>query len=315
MGSAVLTSTNAAWAWSVASPATTITIEAIGGGGCGGYGAATGAYCGGGKGGSYNKKTITKGAETTLNIVVGAGGQDNTANLHGTASSVTQGATVVLRAPGGNGVGNDDGSGAAGVNGTPVGDDDNAGGNGANSSSGSINGAGGGAGGPTGPGSGSTSGGGNFADGTHYCGDGGAAVAVNNAGNVGSNYGGGGSGGQTNKAADKAGGHGANGIVVITWTDSETHSGTALISGKGNQTATGVKGALASPLISGKGNRTGTGTKGALGTALVSGKGNRSGAGTKAAFGTLTLSGIGHLSGTGVKFSYITKGLSFFGAL
>lgn len=315
MGSAVLTASDAAWAWSVASPATTITIEAIGGGGCGGYGAANPAYCGGGKGGSYNKITINKGAETTLNIVVGAGGQDNGASLHGTASSVTQVSTVVLRAPGGNGVANDSGTGATGVNGTPVGDLDHAGGNGTNSSSGSVNGAGGGAGGPTAAGSGVTSGAGNFLNGTHYCGNGGAAVAVNNAGNVGSNYGGGGSGGQTNKSTDKAGGHGANGVVVITWTDPETHSGTALISGKGNRTATGVKGAIASPLISGKGNRTGTGVKGALGTALVSGKGNRSGAGTKAAFGTLTISGIGHLSGTGVKFSYANKGLSFFGAL
>jgi hypothetical protein len=118
MGSAVLTSSDAAWAWSVAGGATTITAEALGGGGAGGYSATNPSYCAGGKGGSYAKKVITKGAESTLNITVGAGGVGTTVNgtdEHGAASTIVQDAATVLSAAGGAGVATDGTSGAEAI--------------------------------------------------------------------------------------------------------------------------------------------------------------------------------------------------------
>jgi hypothetical protein len=73
-------------------------------------------------------------------------------------------------------------------------------------------------------GSGVTGGGagtGTFNDSNTY--QGGGANGVNNtAGSAGTLYGGAGSGGEANTAADRLGGDGRNGIVVLTWTDPPT---------------------------------------------------------------------------------------------
>jgi hypothetical protein len=184
-------------------------------------------YGGGGKGGSYAKKTITKGAENTLNIMVGAGGT-STAGVtqNGTASTVVQGtspAITVLSAAGGAGAAEDSQAGATAIVGTNIGDLVYEGGRGADCA-GMSSGGGGGAAGPSGVGKdaiGRTAGnhgGGKFLNDNDYCGDGGEGVAVRNFGNPGIQYGGGGSGGSTDQNVFEAGGMGKQGIVVITWT-------------------------------------------------------------------------------------------------
>lgn len=212
MATTVLTSSDAAWAWPTG--VTTLTAEAIGGGGAGGNATNNPATGGGGKGGSYARVTITKGAESTLNITVGGAAQ---------ASTIVQGATTVLSAAGGaNGVTNST-AGATALVGSNIGTVTYAGGNGGTGVSGGTSGAGGGAAGPSSAGgnaSGGTAGGagtGTFQDSATRQGGGAGGVAVRTAGGVGFNYGGGGSGGSTNQTTDRLGGAGAPGVVVLTY--------------------------------------------------------------------------------------------------
>jgi hypothetical protein len=236
MASVVLTATDAAWAWSVTGGATELIAEAIGGGGGGGGVSGYVAGGGGGKGGGYSKVTITKGAETTLNITVGtagtAGASSGAAGGNGGASSIVQGVTTVLLAPGGNGGAGStsnsySGAGATTENGTAVGDVTNAGGNGGNGVYTVPNsGGGGGAAGPSGAGgngSGATAGahgGGNFLNNIDYCSLGAAGrTTTAAAGIAGPGVGAGGSGGLATASTNRAGGAGYRGVVVLTWND------------------------------------------------------------------------------------------------
>jgi hypothetical protein len=99
------TSTNATW--SIPSGVTKIEALVIsGGGGGGGTNATASNYGGGGGGGGYVCKFITLSGDTTLNIVVGAGGAGGATSGSGTAggtSSITgnQSSTVYATIAGG----------------------------------------------------------------------------------------------------------------------------------------------------------------------------------------------------------------------
>lgn len=125
MGTIVLTTSNAAWPWSDVGGATVITVEGIGAGGGGGGENGYPAAGGGGGGGGYAKVVITKGAESTLDITVGAAGTAGSGGNGGAGgyTRVLQGGSGVLLAQGGGGGGGgttDNHSGSAGTAGTAV---------------------------------------------------------------------------------------------------------------------------------------------------------------------------------------------------
>ena len=234
MASVVLTVTDAAWAWSVTGGATELIAEAIGGGG-GGGGVTnnTVAGGGGGQGGGYAKVTITKGAETTLNITIGAAGAAG-ALVDGGAggfSSIVQGAATVLLAAGGDyGRGGSTSTGFAGgtvPTGTAVGDLTKTGGAGGTGNTATpSSGGGGGAGGPSGNGGNASAntagahGGGNFLNGIDYCTLGAAGrITTAAAGVDGGGVGSAGSGGLATGSTNRVGGAGYRGVVVLTWND------------------------------------------------------------------------------------------------
>lgn len=238
MGIAILTSSNASWPWSNTGGQTTVTAELLGaGGGGGGVSNNTEEAGGGGKGGAYVRVTLTKGAESTLNITVGAlGAAGNAAGGNGGDggfSEINQNGTVVARAPGGQGgVGGTTNAGHAGgstENGTEVhtGGTYFAGGNGATGDiTANFSGGGGGAAGPTSAGTAATTqtggarGTGTWADGSTTRNTAGAdGRTTGNAGQTPADFGGGGSGGYATSATNRAGGAGAAGIVVLTWVD------------------------------------------------------------------------------------------------
>lgn len=214
MGSAVLTASDAAWAWPAG--VTSLTAEALGGGGAGGLASNNPANCGGGKGGSYAKKAITK-TVATMNITVGAASA---------ASTIVQNGVTELSAAGGATPAANQSAGAIGLVGSNIGDLTYAGGNGGNAvGTNTTSGGGGGAAGPGGvggAGSGGTAGTCEmtpFLNGLTYAVASGAGVVVRTAGVAGSGKGCAGSGGNTNQATDRAGGAGAVGVVVLTWDD------------------------------------------------------------------------------------------------
>lgn len=215
-----------------------MTAHAIGGGGGGGGAEGNPGTGGGGKGGYYASVVITKGAETTLNVVVGAGGAGGTSANgqfapYGDHSSVTQGGTTVLRGLGGAGgetttANSVNGAGATGsgnpVNNTPVGTTQFVGGNGGtgNFTSGAQgSGAGGGAAGPSGNGGNAsvnvagTGNGANAGAGAPGVGDSTNGAAAPSAGPV---YGGGGGGAKANTNANRAGGAGRQGVIWFVYT-------------------------------------------------------------------------------------------------
>lgn len=244
------TASNASWPWSTIAPITTLTAHTIGGGGGGGAATGNPATGGGGKGGSYASVVITKGAETTLAVTIGAAGSAGvgTAGGSGGASAVAQGGTTVVRGAGGGGggigsAGSTNGAGATTVNGTPTGTTTFVGGNGGtgNFTSGvQGSGAGGGAastGGNGGAASVNVAGTGN---GTNA---GAGAAGVGNtlpgaaAPSAGPVYGGGGSGGKANSNTDQSGGAGRQGVVWLVYDDilPQAVTTTAVTSGVADQ--------------------------------------------------------------------------------
>jgi hypothetical protein len=215
---------------------TTCIAEGLGAGGCGGAALGNPSSGGGGKGGGYAKKTITKGAESSMTITVGAG----LANSNGGDSGVQQGASVVMLAPGGAqassaGSNSINSAGQTSHPSTAIGDTTFAGGNGGtgNFTSGvQGSGAGGGAAGSTSVGGNGnvnvagSAGTGAFANGVVYSGAGAAGVGNSLAGAVGPSagpvYGGAGSGGKANNNTDRLGGAGRQGVVVITYPGGNT---------------------------------------------------------------------------------------------
>ena len=126
--------------YTVPTGVTTLTVEAWGGGGRGG--SVANMRGGGGGGGAYARKVISVTPGQVLTIVVGAGA---TGTAAGGDSEVLIGATLHVRAKGGNSVANNNSTGATGGSAaTSIGDVTFAGGNGANGTSGSSGGGGGG---------------------------------------------------------------------------------------------------------------------------------------------------------------------------
>lgn len=215
--------TSVVWNWSDIAPITEILAHGIGGGGAGGPATGNPACGGGGKGGGYADVIITKGAETTLSITVGAGGVNtgstNVLRAGGNSTVVQNGVTRIL-APGGYGgagaaSNSMAGAGATLTAGTAIGGVTKTGGNGGtgNFASGAT-GSGGGGGAASELGNG-----GNAAvyvagiGRMPYGGTGGTGVGDNLQGNNGNQYGGGGSGGKAITTTDRLGGNGAIGFV------------------------------------------------------------------------------------------------------
>jgi gliding motility-associated-like protein len=220
--------TNPTNPWTVPAGVTSIKVEVWGGGGGGGgCNSALGtSYGSGGGGGAYNVSTFPVSSGQTYTILIGAGGTGSSdANgKDGTASSVS--------GPGGS-VSANPGSGGArrgGLAGTGATGGFNNGGNGGRANS---NGAGGGGGAGNAPPSGTGNGGdgsntaaGSAGAGALPGGAGGAYRNSNGTGKAGEAPGGGGGGGyQIFFNGRKAGGTGASGQVVITYT---TETGTTI---------------------------------------------------------------------------------------
>lgn len=188
-----------------------IKVECWGAGGGGSTRTTNGTnYGAGGGGGAYASSIITVTPGATYSIVVGTGGAANSAGGNSSFNTTT------VVAAGGSSAGNNGTTGAAGgTTAASTGTTKYAGGSGGNAGVSSLSGAGGGAAGSTGAGGDAS--GGIAGVGTSLNGGSGASgVAAGNAGAKGSLYGGGGSGGATNSNANRAGGAGADGYVVIT---------------------------------------------------------------------------------------------------
>jgi hypothetical protein len=198
---------------------TKIDIEAWGGGGggAGGSSVVNETSGGGGGGGAYVKitsMTVTPGQEYTITVGVGGTGGTN-ASFDGKASSVSIGSIIIIEAEGGKGGTNATssvpGMGGAGGKGTYNG------GNGASGVNGfsGFGGGGGSSGGINQNGNdGSSVTGGEAVSGGGKGGNGGLRGQV---GLSGSEPGGGGGGG-SRATINRAGGNGASGQVVISWT-------------------------------------------------------------------------------------------------
>ena len=215
-----------------------ITVECWGGGGAGGRATETGnndAAGGGGAGGAYAKKTIgVNGGDVFTINVAGSKSSITTSNAgsnnNGYPSVVLSGITELVKAMGGaGGSGSSDkstsGTGGLGTESGSIGDVTYAGGNGANgyNSYRPYSGAGGGGAGSTGIGGNANTISGGV--GTSISG-GNGGNGINNTSTVGNNgvsYGGGGSGAlHSSNVGALAGGNGAQGLVIITWTTSCT---------------------------------------------------------------------------------------------
>lgn len=227
--------------WTVPAGVTSVKIEAIGGGGAGGYvhGSGVQFQCSGGGGGAayarVNSLPVAEG--DVLTIVIGNGGQALATEgnqVHGGATTVSKGGSVVVKAAGGKTVlGTNTTSGAAGGSLSDcIGDVRFSGGNGGDGLHNGSNakndkpGGGGGAAGSGGNGNHGTQMTGGAAK-AEYGGQGANAIAqgwdnpLNSTGvgegNSGRNYGGGGSGSKCTGIGGEYGGSGAAGIVVITF--------------------------------------------------------------------------------------------------
>lgn len=207
--------------FTVPSSVISMKIECVGAGGAGGRVTPSNAFdydaSGGGGGGAYASSVIDVIADSTYQLVVGAGGVNNGTSINGGHSYFGDG-TQVLAEGGLTRSGNDNESGVAGGQaGNSIGTIKYSGGNGGNGDEGDANGGGGGgAAGSNGNGhdGGTTSGGGSQ---LNYGGNGGDGGFDGDHGDAGGNYGGGGGGSSAQGSSNRDGGAGAGGLVVITW--------------------------------------------------------------------------------------------------
>lgn len=216
------------YTWTCPAGVTSVTVECWGGGGGGGFGRATnGAAGGGGGGGAYASSVITVTPGVSYTVVVGAGGSGGAANgTTGTAglnSSFNTSSVIAVGGSFGAGVAtNTSGTGGAGgAAASCTGITTWSGGAGSNGVSG-TGGAGGGGGAAAsatadGASATSTSTGAIGTNPSPNLGSGGSGVNAN-AGGAGTLYGGGGAGAHRNAGGNKAGGAGAAGAVLLTYT-------------------------------------------------------------------------------------------------
>lgn len=204
--------------WTCPIGVTSVQVELWGAGGSGGPATGTASGAGGGAGGQYAIKNVAVTPGTVYAVVVPAATTANTTNVVNGADATFNSTTVVAKGgAGGAKATGTTGSGGAGSTAGGVGDTVYAGGSGGNGVSSTSSGGGGSGAGSTGSGnsgSGATAGTAKLNNG----GAGGAGVTTANTRNNGSNYGGGGSGGLSSSSTDRAGGNGAQGLAVLTWT-------------------------------------------------------------------------------------------------
>lgn len=196
-----------------------LTVEAWGGGGSGGTSTLNGGGGGGGGGGAYAKKTVPVVPGEQYSYIVGTGSTSNTAGGDSSFSSLAP--TVLLRAKGGNSVANNAMTGASGglISGC-IGDISFSGGSGATGIDGTYSGGGGSSAGTASDGTTATDQ--NGATAPANGGKGGSGVNTNNTNGLpGTIPGGGGGGASRTSSADKTGGFGADGKIVITWVVSQ----------------------------------------------------------------------------------------------
>ncbi len=202
-----------------------IRVEAWGGGGAGG-GVDKKSAAGGGAGGSYSSSTFNVIPGTIYTVFVGKGGEGSIpigkyANS-GEASSISIENSIIVLASGGDGAlnitkANTSGQGAKGSSSNSIGDIIYKGGDGSagNYYNPQYGGAGGGGAGSSGNGNNAIADVGGLAK-ENYGGRGANSPAINGDGLTGESYGGGGSGANSNVNQNRAGGSGANGLVIIT---------------------------------------------------------------------------------------------------
>lgn len=212
--------------WQCPAGITSVTVECWGGGGGGGGASSASIGGGGGGGGAYSISILTLTPGTIYTVTVGAGAAGVSAANGGTGGDSWFSTTgTVLAKGGGGGLFNTAaGGGAGGASGSSVGTtkfSGGAGGTGQNLVSGSGGGGGGGAGNAAVGGAGGNGGvgvGGTAGAGGSVGGGAGAVGVITGAGNAGNVPGGAGSGASTT-ATSRAGGAGAAGQVIVTWTD------------------------------------------------------------------------------------------------
>lgn len=199
--------------WPVPANVTSITVEVWGGGGRGGSrSTGSGAY-GGGGGGGYSRSVITVASGNTYYYGVGSGSSSNSSPGGNSWFSITNEASSIVRALGGQSVSNNSAVGANG-GGLGTGDVRYSGGRGADA--GTDGGGGGSSAGTNANGGNAT--GSNGANAPLGGGDGGNG-RTNSSGNgsAGENPGGGG-GGARRSSGSASGGNGGNGYIRITYT-------------------------------------------------------------------------------------------------
>jgi hypothetical protein len=211
--------TSGTYTFTVPSGVSSITVECWGGGGAGGGVKSNGNYGGaGGAGGAYASKVITVTPGSNYTVTVGKGGNGGTGDGPSGGDSWFGSTTTVL-AKGGDGGGGDNGSPGLGTSAGSIGSTVYKGGDGIDGYY--YYGSGGGGAGSTGNGgsvstitpwlggSGTSAGGGNGGDGIFSAGIGNPGLAA----------GGGGSGAYTTSKKNYSGGDGADGQVLITYSN------------------------------------------------------------------------------------------------
>ena len=215
--------------WTAPAGVTSVTVECWAGGGGGGAANSTWSTTGGGGGGAggqYVKKTVSVTPGNNYTVTVGAGGTGGaTSGANGGAGNdswfSTTGTVIAKGGAGGTGctAAGSNNAGGTGSTSGGIGDFVYEGGDGSSSATNTASGAGGGGAGSTGEGgdaSGTTAGTGKTVGG----GNGGAGRTTSGAGNAGLTYGGGGGGGLKTASGSTlyAGGSGAAGQIVLTYT-------------------------------------------------------------------------------------------------
>lgn len=207
---------------------TQITVECWGGGGAGGGATEKYAAGGGGAGGTYVRSIIDVTQHEVHKLHVAEEKEGSTGNASGNKGNASWfESTTTICAEGGNGgvLSNSNyynGSGGTGSTSNSYGQYVHPGGDGAegNYSNNKKGGAGGGGAGLSGAGGNGLQGTGGIGV-SPYGGNGANGPANNTAGNSGDIYGGGGSGGKAyNSNANRIGGNGAQGLIIISWNPS-----------------------------------------------------------------------------------------------
>ncbi|MEI7802825.1 MAG: glycine-rich domain-containing protein, partial [Bacteroidota bacterium] len=233
---------NTTGSWLCPAGITSVTVQCWGAGGAGGGNPTNADGGGGGGGGAFTSKTVTVSQGNTYNFTVGAGGT-GVAGGNGNSGGDTYFPTVSpqVKALGGQGgfapvfgaggvAGNGGASSGIGtifhlgaIGGVGRNNGTGTGGGGGSSAGTALDGVAGSVGTAT-PGAGGTAPAGG--------GDGGNGAASNGNGNAGSIPGGGGGGsGDQNPTANRAGGNGANGQIVIVYPSITSFSPTAICTG------------------------------------------------------------------------------------